>query len=131
MHPELIRLLAEERRRELEDVRLRFAAPSRPRPPLRVRLAKLLLGSALTRDRRPRSDRLTIRPAQEADQAALARLAKLDEQPAPRGETLLAELDQRLVAALPLPNGPPLADPFLATEDVVLLLELRARQLAA
>jgi hypothetical protein len=39
-------------------------------------------------------------------------------------------LDQRVVAALPLPDGPPLADPFLATEDVVLLLELRARQLA-
>lgn len=131
MHLELMRLLADERRREFEDLRRQVAAPKRPRLPLRVRLAKLLLGSVVSRARSPQNDRLTIRPAQAADRAALVRLAELDEQPAPSGETLIAELDQRVVAALPLPNGPPLADPFLATEDVVLLLELRARQLAA
>ena len=131
MHPELTRLLAEERFRELEDARRgRTTEPKRSRTPLRVRIAAALLESRRPRTPR-RPGRLTIRPAQREDGAVLQRLAQLDEQPAPPGASLVAELDGRVVAALPLPAGPAIAAPFVPTEDVIVLLELCARQLAA
>lgn len=64
-----------------------------------------------------------------ADQRAVRRLAQLDEMTPPQGDVLLAELDGRLVAALPLEGGPAVADPFTPTQEIVELLVLRAASL--
>jgi hypothetical protein len=73
---------------------------------------------------------VTVRRFTERDIDGIRRLAALDEQPVPIGGVLVAELEGgELVAALPLDGGNALADPFTPTEDIVALLELRARQL--
>lgn len=74
---------------------------------------------------------VTIRPAAARDLPALARLAELDSCPVPAGLTLLAEVDGRLRAALPLGEGGPVADPFFPSASLVRLLGVRARQLRA
>jgi hypothetical protein len=43
----------------------------------------------------------------------------------------VAEVDRQIVAAASLTGEAPIANPFAATADVLFLLELRARQLAA
>jgi hypothetical protein len=73
---------------------------------------------------------ITVRRAASADQADLARLAALDSASPPRGPALVAEADSRMLAALPLGAGRPIADPFEPTAEAVALLELRAAQLA-
>ena len=72
---------------------------------------------------------LKIRQADPMDEAAIARLAQLDSAEAPRGELLLAENGEDLVAALPIRGGHPVADPFRRTAEAIELLRLRARQL--
>jgi hypothetical protein len=74
---------------------------------------------------------VTVRHAVDADERALARLAALDSAPRLRGPALLAEADSRLIAALPLGSGRPIADPFEPSAAVVALLELRRSQLTA
>jgi len=39
---------------------------------------------------------------------------------------LVAEVDDRIVAAIPLAGGPAIADPFHPTADIVELLRVRA-----
>ena len=56
-------------------------------------------------------------------------LAELDCAPAPDGPALVAEIDGRLRAALPLDGGPAIADPRHDGLDLVELLRLRALQL--
>ena len=73
---------------------------------------------------------ITVRRAGSADQSALARLAALDSASPPIGTVLVAEADSRMLAALPIGSGRPIADPFEPTAEVVALLELRAAQLA-
>ena len=73
---------------------------------------------------------ITVRVSRPADEAALARLAALDSTRPPRGPALVAESDHRLVAAVPLGPGRPIADPFESTAELVELLELRKAQLA-
>jgi hypothetical protein len=73
---------------------------------------------------------LTVRPAVSADRAAIERLAALDSASPPRGSMLVAEADSRVLAALPLGSGRPIADPFEPTAEAVALLELRAAQLS-
>jgi hypothetical protein len=73
--------------------------------------------------------RLTLRYAAAADALALRRLAALDSTAAPLGPTLVAEIDGRLRAALPLDGGPAVADPRHDGLDLVELLRLRALQL--
>jgi hypothetical protein len=73
---------------------------------------------------------LTVRPASSADHAAIERLAALDSASPPSGPMLVAEADSRMLAALPLGSGRPIADPFEHTTEAVALLELRAAQLA-
>lgn len=73
---------------------------------------------------------ITVRQAVSADSAALARLAALDSASPPRGPALVALADSRMLAALPMGAGRPIADPFEPTAEAVALLELRARQLA-
>jgi hypothetical protein len=72
---------------------------------------------------------ITVRRSAPADDASLARLAALDSASPPRGPALVAEADSRMLAALPLGAGRPIADPFEPTAEIVALLELRAAQL--
>ncbi|MGZ4173303.1 MAG: hypothetical protein ACXVQR_02380 [Solirubrobacteraceae bacterium] len=74
--------------------------------------------------------RVTLRYASAGDAERLRRLAELDSGQAPRGRALVAEVDGRLRAALPLDGGAPLADPFHRGSELIALLRLRACQLA-
>ena len=73
--------------------------------------------------------RVVLRLCRVGDEPALEQLAALNGVPAPAGRVVLAEVDGRLVAALPLAGGRLVADPFVATSDLRRLLELRAAQL--
>src|SRR4051794_39848926 len=72
---------------------------------------------------------VTVRRSTSGDASALARLAALDSASPPRGPELIAEADTRVLAALPLGAGRPIADPFEPTRELVQLLELRRRQI--
>ena len=74
-------------------------------------------------------ERVTVRHAHLGDEAALARLAVLDSAKPLTGPALVAEADARILAALPLGSGRPIADPFVPTAELVALLHLRAMQL--
>jgi hypothetical protein len=71
----------------------------------------------------------TVRPSRPGDEPGLGRLAALDSATPPRGPALIAEADSRMLAALPLGSGRPIADPFEPTAELVALLELRRKQL--
>jgi hypothetical protein len=74
--------------------------------------------------------RVTLRYAAAADAARLRELAELDSaEVAPLGPALVAEVDGRLRAALPLDGGAPIADPFHRGAELIELLRLRAGQL--
>ncbi len=73
--------------------------------------------------------RIVIRRAEAHDSGALGRLVQLADRPAPQQPVLLAESDGQLVAAVSTVTGEAVSDPFVATADVIALLELRARQL--
>jgi hypothetical protein len=73
---------------------------------------------------------ITVRSAVASDLSELARLAALDSATPPRGPALIAEADSRMLAALPLGSGRPIADPFEPTAEIVALLQLRAEQLS-
>jgi hypothetical protein len=90
------------------------------------------------RARRRRGDRspldeglgITIRFAYPDDAAALRRLAILDSKPVPGGPLLVAEVAGELWAAVSTTDdGPPIADPFRYTAELVSLLEERAHRL--
>ena len=74
---------------------------------------------------------VTVRRSTSGDHAELNRLAALDSASPPRGPALIAEADSRMLAALPLGSGRPIADPFEPTAELVALLELRRTQIAA
>ena len=74
---------------------------------------------------------ITVRYSVASDLSELARLAALDSATPPRGPALIAEADSRMLAALPMGSGRPIADPFEPTSEIVALLELRKAQLAA
>lgn len=73
--------------------------------------------------------RVTLRFAAAADADRLRRLAELDSAAPPSGRALVAEIDGRLRAALPLDGGPAISDPFHRGAELVELLRLRALQL--
>ncbi len=73
--------------------------------------------------------RVTLRQASTADVDRLRQLAALDSALPPAGPALVAEVDGRLRAALPLDGGRPIADPFHSGYDLLELLRLRAAQL--
>lgn len=73
--------------------------------------------------------RVTLRYASAADALRVRRLAALDSARAPSGPLLVAEVDGRLRAALPLDGAAPIADPFYRGAELVQLLRLRAAQL--
>lgn len=72
---------------------------------------------------------IVIRRSAPGDGAALNTLAALDERDWAGGPALVAELDGKVEAALPLDGSGSFADPFVKTAAMVALLELRARQL--
>jgi hypothetical protein len=72
---------------------------------------------------------IAIRLAAPADADEVRRLALLDSSHAEDGEALVAEVDGRIQAALPLAGGHVIADPFEPTAELASLLHLRARQL--
>jgi hypothetical protein len=74
--------------------------------------------------------RVTLRYASAADTDRLRELAKLDRAAAPAGPALVAEIDGRLRAALPLDGGSPIADRLHRGAELLELLRLRAAQLA-
>jgi hypothetical protein len=74
------------------------------------------------------SERITIKHSTSRDRAGVEELAELDGRPIPVGDTLLAEVDGKLWAAVGVDDGAAVADPFLPTADVVWLLQLRAEQ---
>jgi hypothetical protein len=74
---------------------------------------------------------ITVRRSVSGDRSQLERLAALDSARPPTGPALVAEADSRMIAALPLGSGRPIADPFEPTAAIVALLELRATQMAA
>ncbi len=73
--------------------------------------------------------RLTLRYASAADAERLRVLAELDSASPPSGPSLVAEVDGRLRAALPLNGGAPIADPFHCGAELIELLRMRASQL--
>ena len=73
---------------------------------------------------------VTLRLADDGDARRLRILAQLDSARFPSGPTLIAEVDGRLRAALPLYGGAPIADPFRRSADLIELLTARAEQLA-
>jgi hypothetical protein len=92
---------------------LRHSAARRPSPPVPA----------------PEREEVELRLCSVSDDQALADLAMLSGRPLPQGRLVVAIVDGRLVAAVPLAGGQSLADPFERTEQLVRLLELRARQL--
>jgi hypothetical protein len=74
---------------------------------------------------------ITVRRSTAGDAGALARLAALDSASPPRGPALVAMTDSRILAALPIGSGRPIADPFEPTAELVALLELRRSQMEA
>jgi hypothetical protein len=77
----------------------------------------------------PAVSRVTLRQASAADAKRLRYLAELDSAQPPEGSALIAEVDGRVRAALPLDGGAPIADPFHRSAELVELLRLRAAQL--
>ena len=110
MHPEIMRLMVDD---HLES--LRRAAR---RPVHTVRRSP----AAETAD-------VELRLCRADDDPALEELAALAEGPLPAGRLVLATVCGRIVAALPLAGGSALRDPFVRTQHLVPLLELRAAQL--
>ena len=74
---------------------------------------------------------IAIRYAGPSDVEDVRRLALLDSAHPAGGETLVAEVDGRIQAVLPLAADHVIADPFEPTAELASLLELRARQLRA
>jgi len=74
--------------------------------------------------------RVTLRWAAAADRKGLRHLAQLESTTPPEGAALVAEVDGRLRAALPLDGSDPIADPFHRGAELIELLRLRAAQLA-
>src|SRR4051794_33793388 len=79
----------------------------------------------------PATHTIAIRLATAEDGDAMQRLAALDSKRVPAGPTLVAERDGIVHAALDLWTGDVVADPFVATTELVALLQFRAQRLRA
>jgi hypothetical protein len=79
-------------------------------------------------DASPMTSSLALRVASEADAHAIGRLAALDSAAVPAAPLLVAERDGAMVAAISLPAGAVIADPFAPTADVVEMLRMRRGQ---
>ena len=72
---------------------------------------------------------IVIRRATDSDAPALDTLAQLDSARTLSGDVLIAEVDGAARAAIRVADGTVTADPFVPTQDVVAMLELRAAAL--
>jgi hypothetical protein len=108
-HPEIMRFLVNEHLAALQRA---------ARPPLPVAPATVTEPSGVE-----------LRLCRVADDPELEELALLAERALPFGRFVVAVVDGRLVAALPLAGGRALTDPFVRTAHLLPLLELRAAQL--
>jgi hypothetical protein len=81
-------------------------------------------------DERVHTEVIALRMAGPDEVNVVALLATLDSGRPLAGDTLVAVVDGKLVAAISLSDGRVVADPFLPTKDARLLLEMRAAQLA-
>src|SRR5262245_44496980 len=123
------------------DRELRGLAQSRPRyerPPTdgRSRVRDLLQGLAFAPARANPArggglPEVVIRPARHSDAGAVQRLAEASERRTPSGVVLLAQVEDDVVAALPIEERYVLTDLWRPTGDLVQLLDLRSRQLRA
>ena len=95
-----------------------------------ARLSASVLGASPPRTSRRAFPSASLDPS-GADHVELQRLAGLDSSLALTGDSLGAELDGHLIAAVAIDGTASLADPFASTADVRALLELRASQLRA
>ncbi len=109
IHPEIQKLMAADR---IETLRQAAWRPPHTRRPAREDTTEI-----------------ELRLCRVTDNCALADLAALSERVLPRGSFVLALVDGRLVAALPIDGGPLLSDPFVRTTHLHRLLELRAAQI--
>jgi hypothetical protein len=80
--------------------------------------------------RRTEKEPVLLRLTTVNDAGAIERLAQLECVPEPDSRCVVAEIDGKVVAALPLHGGDVMADPFRPTAHLIPLLELRAKQLA-
>ena len=74
---------------------------------------------------------LTLRPADDADRAAVERLAEMEDAELLGGEVLVAELDGYVIAALSIAHGRAVADTSRSTTGIVRLMQERREQLLA
>ena len=116
MHPDVMLQIVNERQAQLR----REAAAHRRAREARAARGRMFpvaveLPASLRRDR--------------VDAARLYQLAALSERPLASGPFVLGEVEGRIVAALPVHGGAPIADPFELTEHLVPLMRLRAMQL--
>jgi hypothetical protein len=72
---------------------------------------------------------IAIRQATADDHADLRRLAALDSAAVPSGDVLLGVVDGDVRAAVEIAAGRVIANPFVATAEIVALLEIRAARL--
>jgi hypothetical protein len=114
MHPEMERVLANER---IEDLHRHLRSAAAPAPRERIARKVRLDGEVV------------LRGARDGDRQALASLAALDGTLPPVGPALVAELNGSIAAVLPLDGGRPFADPFQRSAHLIALLEERARQI--
>jgi hypothetical protein len=70
---------------------------------------------------------ITITHSVDTDEAAIRRLALLDDRRPPHGPALLAYVGGELRAAVGILDGQVVADPFHLTADIVELLRAEAR----
>jgi hypothetical protein len=110
MHPEIMKIMAAEHVKVLQQDAVRYVHAMRREP------------AVDTRD-------VELRLCRVGDDPELERLAELDGRPVPFGRLVVAIVRGRLVAALPVGGGSALADPFTRTAHLLPLLELRAAQL--
>jgi hypothetical protein len=85
--------------------------------------------SRAERARNMEPSQVVTRRATDADGPALAALSALDSAPMPFGPALVAEVAGVPRAVLPLDGGRAFGDPFVRTDQLVALLELRAAQM--
>ena len=71
---------------------------------------------------RPDWKGLILRPSHSGDESAIARLVELEEAPGLVGDTLVAELDGTIVAALSVDDDQAVADIFRPTAVIVGML---------
>jgi hypothetical protein len=117
VHPDVMLQIVNERQAQLR----REAAAHRRAREARANRPGRMFPEAVERPATLRLDRV-------GDASRLYQLAALSGRPLAKGPFVLGEVDGRVVAALPVDGGPPIADPFELTEHLMPLLRLRAMQ---